>query len=880
MTTKAIKLNYVSIERFLKDYAQLSQGKIFIPTKTPSPVDTQLSLIISVPNIKQVLTIEGAVRKTIDPETATRLKKPAGMIVALTGDPKTSLRELNHALGSNERYRTMIGLPTKMTASKSSVFSGEKQKDSDRTQDRPVKLSLDAELKEDDTLAMEWIREAISQAERVREKETVPDIVAAPPIEKKQLTPLEQEKVKPSGEFLMDLTKAMLRSGYYSPDHPSSKTAKQGLYEALQNCLGDSKEIMITVQETRERSDILITGILDEPVNVKTLVGSGMAELFVPKLREYFKRKGLVSYAVKKSITPGHFESFVDIMSDPKADRGGENKRIGELLAKAFVEQGITEISTVFRDDLIVLEINLPWRVEMAIQRLAKDLKILPMFKNESDLVIREMKLQIIQDILRPLKHPEFLKDLIINCYIIAQHVDNLETEDIEKVIIEAFPIDSLLLTSHHIFKELNRLQEMKAEHPDNFTLERRLAGVKRILKWVLRRLMLENIRGAQRFLERLYLNKFLSFDELPPDVQYIVNTDKMAKDVRTHIHSYVNRILKTDTTGDAVTLLKLFRRVLPVYVEQGDWQVVLLFAKAVDKATKEAAFFLTAIGPELNPLTFVFKDRTDEIVAAYEKVDESQRKIIDDITSHLGADGIEILSKVLSDSEERGARKSAVDALIKKGDLTKNWVLKMLDDPGQKWYLKRNALMLLRYVGKHPEEISRARKLVRHEHPRVRDEALNVVITLKAGGAEELIFAALDDTDDKVRWRAMKALSELSSISEASVKKLLGMITKASPEDKETAGKHYRKIAQLIRALAAIKNIPNRNEVEDTILKIARKITKQRKGPFQRFKKPADADQSTVLSAAITTLGIIGTSMSASFLKKQSRGKPPESQM
>ncbi|HEA68292.1 MAG TPA: hypothetical protein ENI07_15955, partial [Desulfobacterales bacterium] len=304
MTTKAIKLNYVSVERFLKDYAQLSQGKIFIPTKTPSPVNTQLSLIISVPDIKQIVTIEGAVRKTIDPETATRLKKPAGMIVALTGGPKTALRELNHALGSNERYRTVMDLPTKMTTSKSSVLPGEKQKDSDRTQDRPVKLSQDAELKKDDTLAMEWIRKAISQAERVREKETVPDIVAAPPIEKKQLTPLEQEKVKPSGEFLMDLTKAMLRSGYYSPDHPSSKTAKQGLYEALQNCLGDSKEIMITVQETRERSDILITGILDEPVNVKTLVGSGMAELFVPKLREYFKRKGLVSYAVKKSITP------------------------------------------------------------------------------------------------------------------------------------------------------------------------------------------------------------------------------------------------------------------------------------------------------------------------------------------------------------------------------------------------------------------------------------------------------------------------------------------------------------------------------------------------------------------------------------------------
>jgi hypothetical protein len=103
------------------------------------------------------------------------------------------------------------------------------------------------------------------------------------------------------------------------------------------------------------------------------------------------------------------------------------------------VEQGISDISTVFMDDIIVLEKNLPWRVEMAIQRLAKDLKVLPMFRGESDEAIKRMKLQIIQDILRPLKHPEFLKDLIINCYVIAQHVKNIQEEDIEKVT-RSFP--------------------------------------------------------------------------------------------------------------------------------------------------------------------------------------------------------------------------------------------------------------------------------------------------------------------------------------------------------------------------------------------------------------------------------------------------------
>ncbi len=916
MATKAIKLNYLSAERFLKDYEQLRKGKIFLPTRSPLPLKTRLTLNITVPDISLILPVEGVVLQALDPETASRLQKHAGMVIGLIGAPEAALQDLNTTLSTNEHYRTALGLTAPEesleTASeaeppeslsrpdsaltdsaeplqafqKSALPSDFEIPPADASAEKPfsdettvdVSGEAEPEPEESDALTMEWIREAIAQEESAREKELVAEVVAAPPAEKKQLTLIEREKVKPSGEFLMDLTKAMLRSGYYAQDHPGSKGAKKGLYDAFQRCLGESREIMITNQETREKTDILITGILDEPVNVRTLVGSGMAELFVPKLREYFKRKGLVSFAIKKDISLVHFERFVDIMSDPKAD-SGQNAKVGELLSKALAESGITQISTVFMDDLIVLELNLPWRVEMAIQRLAKDLKVLPMFRSESEETIRKMKLQIIQDILRPLKHPEFLKDLIINCYIIAQHVEGLKTEDIEKVIIDAFPLNSLLPTSNFIFEELNRLRAMQKEHEDNPTLNRRFAGVKRILKWVSRRLVMEDVRGAQSFLEQLYLNKILAFEELPSDVQYLVNTDKMAKDVQSHVRSYVNRIVQARTPADAVTWLKLFRRVLPIFIEKGNWKIILWLTKAVNKAAKDGNIYAAKSGLPANPLDFVVKGNKKEIVAAYEKADDAQRKMIDTITDHLGARGIAILSRVLSDCEDRAARKSAMDALIKKGDLARDWVLNVLDDPEQKWYLKRNALMLLRHVGKGAEEIDRARKLLQHEHPRVRDEALNAVIALKDSGSEDLIIAALNDPDDKVRWRAMNGLSELSPISEASIKKLLGMITVAPPEDKEEAVKHSRKIVQLIRALGGINAIPNREEAEDIILDIARKSSEQKKGLLQRLKKTADPDQSTMLAAAINTLGNIGTAKSEAFLEDLARSKSPQAE-
>ena len=917
MTKRAINLKYRSPERFHLDYKQLRKGHLFLPAKKVLARKTIIALHISVPGIDQIFVVDGAVISSVDQEAAVRLNKPPGMLVAIMGGPDAIINDIHSALGNHQEYRNMLGLPEPQqgaspepdkaavagpdpSARESAAGSSELQQPAPQPPTPPETAddleSTDAEMTaadpgEDDELpetllgdpgdadlSIEWLKEAVAQEEVTREKEKEPEIIVPPTSEKKDLSIAERQKVKPVAEFIMDLTKAMLRSGYYSSDHPGAEDAKRGLYEAFQKSLGDSAEIMITNQETREKTDILITGILDEPVNVRTLVGAGMAELFVPKLREYFNRKGLVSFAIKKRIPLEHFEGFVDIMSDPKADRG-ENSKVGELLSNALVQNGITEISTVFMDDMIALELNLPWRVEMAIQRLAKDLKVLPMFQSRSDDAIREMKLQIIQDIIRPLKHPEFLKDLIINCYLIAKHVESVETEDIEKVIIDAFPLDTLLPTSKYIFEELNRLREMNSETPDNPTLLRRFAGVKRILIWVSRRLVLADVHGAQSFLEELYLNEILTFEELPADVQYLVNSLKIANDVQAHFSSYVFRIMNVDSVENATVLLKCFRRIMPVLIEKQEWDIALTITKAVAKTGRENALFTGDSGLPPKPHKFIFKDRTTELYEAYINADEVQRPTVGRIAYKLGAQGIEILSRVLSDCDDRSARKEATDLLIKKGDMARKWVLKVLDDPKQPWYLQRNALMILRYVGNRKTDIERARQLMNHSHPRLRDEALNTVLSMSAADAEQIVVEALNDADDKVRWRATSALTELAPLSEDSIAKILAIIKTATPEEKEEIDKHVRKVSQLINTLGALKGFRNLDVVEDTILDTAQKASETKKGFLKRLTKTGEGNQTSVLAAAIATLGKIGTPKSETFLSKLAGSKTPQAE-
>lgn len=717
-------------------------------------------------------------------------------------------------------------------------------------------------------LKMEWVREVIGSEDMEIEEEEEEAPPPPPPREKKELNPTERTRVQPSGEFIMDLAKAMLRTGYYSPDHPGSQNAKTGLYESLLKALGDSKEIMLTNQETRERTDILITGILDEPVSVRTVVGAGMAELFVPKLKEYYNRKGLVSFALKKEITLEHFDAFVDVMSDPKVDRG-ENAKVGELLTNALVKNGITEISTVFMDDMIVLETSLPWRVEMAIQRLAKDLKVLPMFKGKTAEEIRTLKVQIVQDIIRPLRHPNLLKDIILNCYVIAGHVKSLDEEELEQTVIESFPMQMLLSTSKFIFDELKDLKKKQEEHPDSPVVKRRIAGVKRVLKLISKRVVLEEIPGAQAFLESLYFNEILTFEELPPEVQYRVNTIRLTEDVKGKPNDYIEGLLSATAEDEAMVLLRAFHRTAPLLIADGEWEVLLEIAKGVDRASRESRAFMAGGGLPAMPLIYIFVEYSDAMVLAYQKAEKEQRQAADKIISLLGPSGIEVLIKVLGAAEDKGVRKAAVDALIRLKEPALKRVRDILDDPGQVWFVQRNALLILGQLGGGEEDSKRTRKFLRHPKPRLREEALATLFKLEGKGAEQVALLALEDADPKVQRRAVTGLGTLQPLSDSTMRIILEKMKQPLPKAREEVGPHEKSLAQLVRMVGTLTSFPDRDQVEEALIELAKDRVAAKKGFLKKLKRTFEEDDDpVVIIASMEAIGKLGGQKSMEFLE------------
>ena len=123
--------------------------------------------------------------------------------------------------------------------------------------------------------------------------------------------------------------------------------------------------------------------------------------------------------------------------------------------------------------------------------------------------------------------------------------------------------------------------------------------------------------------------------------------------------------------------------------------------------------------------------------------------------------------------------------------------------------------------------------------------------------------------------WREREPSQSPSTLSKESTHQLLRIITADAPEDKQLAATHSRNIAQLIQALGTTNNFPALDQLEEAIIKVVQKTVESGKGFITRLtKKNPKEDQTTVLVAAFTTLGKIGSSKSSELLENFSKGK------
>lgn len=684
------------------------------------------------------------------------------------------------------------------------------------------------------------------------------------PDEKKDFSPDEFAKAKTVCDFVIELTKAISRSGYYDATHPVSQEVKKGLYQTFQTALGASTEFMLTCHEAGDKVDIHISGILEEPFNIRKLARESTLDLFVPKLKDYFERKNLNSFVIKKYITPEHFESFIDLMSEPIPESADISK-LGEYLTKSLADLDIAEVSTIFKTDIVLSRGRLPWRVSIILRRLAKDLKVIPMFRSASADKMKLIKTQIVEDIIRPLHKSDVLRDLIINGDIIVTHISHmLEIDELEKLIIHSVPQDAMVPVSRAVFEAYKQITNEKTGEDDS-SYEQRTVYLKKVLHIATQRIIAENLSDAMDLFEPLYEYKIVDFNMLPEKLRRDIQNKKMGGEIIAHIDDYLQKAAAASSDQEMEDYAEKFKIVMPEFIIQRQWSVIDNIIKVLmdylvnkDNVSEESML--------LNLPDAVFSNCEILLADEYVHADQDLRNRINGVLLQMKSSFIKIINIIFNQCNDPLVLKSVTELLSKKGELARQWSMEILGDQSQPLSMLNIALLVIVNVGQS-SDFNIIKRYVKYPNASIKTKALIAVAKLNKNEAENILIETLRDEEEKVRNQAANILEHEIAVSGESVHKLL-LLAREKLSKKDIKFNEAAFIAGLLRAAGKTQDTVYKENVENEIISIASDILKERKGFLKLIKSDLSKEQLEILCACASTMGKVGAKKSREYLK------------
>jgi hypothetical protein len=263
----------------------------------------------------------------------------------------------------------------------------------------------------------------------------------------------------------------------------------------------------------------------------------------------------------------------------------------------------------------------------------------------------------------------------------------------------------------------------------------------------------------------------------------------------------------------------------------------------------------------------------SDEIFAEeYILAEKDVREQMDDILMKMTSMCIKVFGFVFAKCKDPGVLKSAIDLISKKGDLARQWSIKVLDDQNQSVPVLNIALLVIMNVGQG-DDISSVKRYTKNPNSSIRTKALDVTVKLNKKDAEILIIEALNDEDEKVRNRAATLIEHELLLSAESVNKLCLFIKTKLMQKKDISINEAKFFAGLLRAIGkAADNIP-KEPAEDEIINIASDLLKGSTGLLKFIKAAPDKEHLEIIYACLSTLGKIGGSKSRTFLNTFTHG-------
>jgi hypothetical protein len=656
--------------------------------------------------------------------------------------------------------------------------------------------------------------------------------------------------------FLLALIQAFLRTGYYTPDHPEAKQAKMGLYEDFQALFTERDELNFLVREDLEGKSVLIEGVLPEVQDLNTLMIAGMAEMYVPRFVKFLEHKDLVSLTLKNAMTSTEFTNFVDVMSEATFLETRE-KTDKERFSQTLKEKSIFNISYIFNEELVTVR-NIPWRAQIALTRLKKDFRTVPLFVDLDREGLKQVRGQIIQDVVRPFRDPEAIYYVLMNSDLAV--TEEFKEAEIDHETINCLSDDLLVGVSQSLLREAFRDSQQETAQGKSVQLAKQFAHT----------LNLREIKGRESILEQYVKRKLISIENLPKQMQHRIRIEQLTKMILENRDSFLGQLGKIQDSDRYLRVARTLVAIIPELVRREEYGAVLAIINCFDyhcSEKKELSHCACQVLDELSQSEIMSSMKGKFLIGRKETCEA-----IGPIFLKLGARATPQLVSILVRSEDYFVRKSVCEVISRIDPSALNFVLSKLNEKGSK---TRSVIGILRVLADldsdewRQESANTLLNLLNHESPHVRAEALKVFYNIKGAEGKVLYLDLLNDGDADVQKEAIHCLAGVKSGT--ALGKFLEMLK--NPED-IPSDKKVQIESCLYRAIASYGNIerPEFGTLEDFLLSKLEGNLGSGTLRWTTIKKKAV--QPEIITAICEALGQVGTGKSRGILQKLKKHK------
>ncbi|MFH1529271.1 MAG: HEAT repeat domain-containing protein [Pseudomonadota bacterium] len=563
-------------------------------------------------------------------------------------------------------------------------------------------------------------------------------------------------------QFATAFLKVSSLTGYYPSDHPAIQDIAGEPHQHLARLSAAVREVGFVTTSGSVDEEIMVD-LLSEPIPFLTMMRSAMAETFAQKFITYLERNYLVSFTIKTAITFDEFKRFVALFVERKTKQDeGVVEALETSFAEQLIEREIFSVTVISRDDIIGGQRSLPWRVKIAISRLKKDLAVLPMYSKASDMELQAAKQLIIGDIIRPLRRPRFLRELLVNADLIRGQVDELATVNVEQEIIDCLSAQMVEAVAWDIEKVLQKASWGVVVQQDGDE-ERRIDDIlKNILNLLATRLVGMDVSQTYDLLLHLFELRILSFASLPVDLQQLMQAEKWTNQYLLEEDNIVALFSAMEDTNLYRAYLQNISLVFPELLKKGKIASAARLVKILSVHARDHDHQIRQGMAQIALMDLGSQETVDLLRPFLEHDDRPTRQVAIAMVRQFSYKGTEVLLEVLAESDDAAVRRDVLATLEKMGVTLRSLLEERLQIPGQPWYVYRNLLLLVGRVGSEVA-LEEVKRFVNFMDPRVREQALQTLFSQLQDKAIPSILPALRDRDWHVARRGVILLSDLN---------------------------------------------------------------------------------------------------------------------